>query len=98
MTVRLSRRAVHRLTEIADYLHARNPRAALEARTAIQDCFDLLERYPHLGRPLRSDDQTIALRVMAVPRWPYLIYYQVEATVEVVTIVTIRHAAQRRLS
>jgi toxin ParE1/3/4 len=37
------------------------------------------------------------VRAFAVPRLPYLIYYQVDDAADVVTIVTVRHTARRRL-
>ena len=98
MRLRLSRRAVHRLTEIGAYLRARSPSAAWDAQHAIRDCFDLLVRYPEIGRRIRLDDKAAALRVVAAPRWPYLIYYQVDPKAEGLTVVTIRHAAQLRIT
>lgn len=98
MKLVLSRRAVKRLTEIADYLAERNPAAAQDAQTTIRASLDLLTRFPHVGRLVGHEDKTPNTRVLAVPRRPYLIYYQVDDSAGRVTIIAIRHAAQRRLS
>ncbi len=84
-----------RLTEIADYLAERNPAAAQDAQTTIRASLDLLTRFPHVGRLVGHEDNPNT-RVLAVPRRPYLIYYQVDDSAECVTVITIRHAAQRR--
>ncbi len=97
MKLVLSRRAVRRLTEIADYLADTNPAAAVDAQTTIRASLDLLTRYPYAGRVI-GDERAATTRVLAVPRRPYLIYYQVNERAERVTVITIRHSAQRRLS
>lgn len=98
MKLVLSRRAVRRLTEIADYLAERNPAAAQDAQTTIRASLDLLTRFPHVGHLVGHEGTTPNTRVLAVPRRPYLIYYQVDELAECITVITIRHAAQRRLS
>ncbi|MCJ2058952.1 type II toxin-antitoxin system RelE/ParE family toxin [Methylobacterium sp. J-048] len=88
-----ARRAVRRLADIADYVRERNPGAADEVERAIRETAELLRRHPFVGRSVRPE-----VRIFAVPRMPYLIYYQVDERREVVTIVTLRHAAQDRLA
>lgn len=88
-----ARRAVRRLTEIADYFRERNPGAADKIEHAIRDTTGLLRRRPFVGRSVRP-----GVRVFAVPRLPYLIYCQVDERREIVTIITLRHAAQDRLA
>ena len=88
-----ARRAVRRLTEIADYVRERNPGAAAKIEHTIRDTTGLLRRHPFVGRSVRP-----GVRVFAVPRLPYLIYYQVDERREIVTIITLRHAAQDRLA
>ncbi|MCJ2143348.1 type II toxin-antitoxin system RelE/ParE family toxin [Methylobacterium sp. E-066] len=46
-----------------------------------------------MGRSVRP-----GVRVFAGPRLPYLIYYQVDERREIVTIITLQHAAQDRLA
>jgi len=88
-----ARRAVQRLTEIADYVRERNPGAADKVEGAIRETAELLGRPPYVGRSVRP-----GVRVFAVPRLPYLIYYQLDERRENVTIITLRHAAQDRLA
>ncbi|MCJ2126884.1 type II toxin-antitoxin system RelE/ParE family toxin [Methylobacterium sp. J-077] len=88
-----ARRAVRRLTEIADYVRERNPGAADKVEGSIRETTELLRRHPYVGRRARP-----WVRVFAVPRLPYLIYYQVDERREIVTIITLRHAAQDRLA
>ncbi|TXN75836.1 type II toxin-antitoxin system RelE/ParE family toxin [Methylobacterium sp. WL18] len=86
-----ARRAVQRLTEIADYVRERNPGTADKIEGAIRETAELLRRHPYVGRGVRP-----GVRVFAVPRLPYLIYYQVDERREIVTIITLRDAAQDR--
>ncbi|MGU3286403.1 type II toxin-antitoxin system RelE/ParE family toxin [Methylobacterium mesophilicum] len=65
-----ARRAVQRLTEIADYVRERNPGAADKVEGAIRETAELLRRHPYVDRSVRP-----GVRVFAVPRLPYLIYY-----------------------
>jgi addiction module RelE/StbE family toxin len=92
MRLRLTRRAIQDLTEIADYLHAQNPDAALRVRTAILQTLESATLFPQLGR-----QQTVAgLRKLVVRRYPYLIYYTVDASAEQLVVLTIRHASRKR--
>ena len=86
-----ARRAVQRLTEIADYVRERNPGAADKVEGAIRETAELLRRHPYVCCGVRP-----GVRVFAVPRLPYLIYYQVDERREIVTIITLRDAAQDR--
>ena len=92
MRLVLSRRATRRLAEIADHIQAKDPAAAGYVKQAIRDALDLLSAYPNVGRSVQPN-----VRLFVVPRLPYLIYYQVDDASKIVTIVTIRHAARRRL-
>ena len=100
MKLELSRRALLRLTEIAIYLDEQNPAAAADAGATIRASLDLLTQYPYAGRivsgGIGAGKSLIGTRVLAVPRRPYLIYYRVDEPAGVVTIITIRHAKQRR--
>jgi plasmid stabilization system protein ParE len=77
------------LREILDYIDSRSPRGARNVKRAIQKTIDLIGQYPELGGP--AGEQTT--RVLPVVRYPYLIYWTVEAGE--VWIVHIRHAARR---
>ena len=90
MTLRLSRRAALRLRQIAAYLRARNPQAALGVQHAVRDAFALLAEDPNAGHEVHPE-----VRRFVLPRLPYVIYYRVDG--QDITIITIRHTAQKPL-
>ncbi|MHC2018349.1 type II toxin-antitoxin system RelE/ParE family toxin [Methylobacterium sp. CM6247] len=90
MKLLVSATATRRLREIADYIHERHPAAARSVGRAIEDAFDLVGRYPEVGRRLPK-----RVRRFAVPRLPYLIYYTVDDRADAVVILTVRHGARR---
>ncbi|MBM3527916.1 MAG: type II toxin-antitoxin system RelE/ParE family toxin [Alphaproteobacteria bacterium] len=92
MKVRISRRAARDLSDIADYIRARNPSAALRVRDAILDSLNILTRFPNAGRQQGVED----VRKLIVPRYPYLIYYTVAPAQGEAVVVAIQHAAQER--
>ena len=93
MRLQVSRRAVGQLHRIADDIHRHDPAAALHVQRTIRDAFRLLADFPDAGRIVRP-----SVRRFVVPRLPYLIYDTVDATEDAVVIVTVRHAARRRLT
>jgi plasmid stabilization system protein ParE len=50
----------------------------------------LIVTYPHVGHALRD-----GVRRLALPRYPYLIFYGVSETSDVIDVFAIRHAARR---
>jgi toxin ParE1/3/4 len=89
MILRYSRRALNDLAEILDYLDERSPRGARSVKLAIQRAIDTIGENPSLGHPTGSG----AIRATPVRRYPYLIYWTVEANE--VWLVHIRHGARR---
>jgi plasmid stabilization system protein ParE len=88
--VRISRRARRDLDEIADYLLARSPAAALRFAEVVNDIFDILGRYPHLG----SKNRRLArVRTWLIAGFPYRLHYC--ATSDGIEILHIRHTARR---
>lgn len=89
MRIRYTANVVAELEEILSYLEGRNPRAAASVARQIEAQVALLGRFPFLG-PVKYEP---AVRMRTVPRYPFLIFYTVEA--DEVLILGIRHAARR---
>ncbi len=89
MTVRYTRRAQNDLTKILDYLDERSPRGALSVKQAIKRAVEAIGENPGVGRPTGKGE----IRGMPVSRYPYLIYWTVEA--DEVQILHIRHGARK---
>ncbi|MBE7200650.1 type II toxin-antitoxin system RelE/ParE family toxin [Methylobacterium hispanicum] len=92
MTLRLSRRAALRLRQIGTYLRVRDPQAARGVEQAMRDAFALLAEHPAAGREVHPE-----VRRFVLPRLPYVIYYRVDGPDAQVTIITVRHTAQKPL-
>jgi toxin ParE1/3/4 len=90
MKLRFTRRAASDLTEIADYIKAENPSAALRVRAAILESVELLVRFPDIGRVQSVE----GVRKIAARKYPYLIYYSVAG--DEIAILTIQHPARER--
>ena len=91
MKVRYARQASTDLLGIADYIHERNPSAAIDVEAAIRSTVDLLADFPKLGR----DRPQLDARSLGVPRYPYTIYYRIEG--EQLWIVHIRDDRRKPL-
>jgi toxin ParE1/3/4 len=89
MIVRFTRRALNDLSSILDYLDERSPRGARNVKLAIQRAIDAIGENPAIGRPAGR----AGIRGMPVGRYPYLIYWAVEANE--VRVVHIRHGARK---
>ena len=72
MKLRISSRAYRELANIADYLNARNPRAAKRVGDRIQRTMRLLRTAPNMGRSTGIAET----RQFPVPGLPYLIVYR----------------------
>lgn len=90
MKVRLSPRAESELVEVASYLVKRNPQAARRGEDALEDAFALLAIYPRVGHELRDGGRRLAL-----PRYPYLIFYSIDEAAQAVDVFAVRHAARQ---
>jgi toxin ParE1/3/4 len=89
MKVRYTRRSRADLVGILDYLSTQNPQGARNVGRALEKTIEMIAEFPNAGRKSGEQDT----RVLPVGRYPYLVYWGVEAG-EVV-IVHIRHAARR---
>lgn len=89
MRVRFTRRSRADVLAILNYLDEHSPQGARNVRRSLKKTIEMIGDHPHAGR--RSGEQNT--RVLPAGRYPYLIYWGIEAG-EVV-IVHIRHAARR---
>lgn len=89
MRVRLTRRALGDLEEIATSLQAHNPAAALRVAAGLQRALQLLAAHPQAGRMLVGGRRRFAL-----PRYPYLIFYHLDEAAQSVDVITIRHGGR----
>ena len=81
-------RARRDIADIHEYIAKHNPRAATAVLRGIRATARLLARHPGLGRDTDHAD----IRVLAVARYPYLVYHTV--TGNELVIVHIRHGAR----
>jgi toxin ParE1/3/4 len=72
MSIRYSTRALADLEDILAFLQRRNPRAAAQAMTAIEDRISLLAMFPSMAP--EADEPGI--RELSLVRYPYKIYYE----------------------
>jgi plasmid stabilization system protein ParE len=86
--VRFTPRARNDLATILQYIDERSPRGAENMKRAIRRTIEVIGEFPE-GR--LAGEQ--AVRVLPVGRYPYLIYWSVEAGE--VCVVHIRHARRR---
>jgi plasmid stabilization system protein ParE len=92
MKLRFTRRATEDVAGIGDYLGAQNPVAAVRVRSAILDTLQLLLQYPRIGRV-----QTVeGVRKIVTRRYPYIVYYSVDADAQEVVVITVQHPARAR--
>lgn len=92
MRITFSPRAVADLREISDYIRPRSPKGARNVRSAIEVAIALLKLFPCAG-VLKAE----GIRMVSTRRYPYLIYYTVDAAAQEVVIVTIRHGSREPL-
>ena len=76
MTIRYTPRARSDLGSIFDYITERNPTAAQVVKAEIVFTIGLLADFPELG----VDRPELEVRALGVARYPYTIYYRVEAS------------------
>jgi plasmid stabilization system protein ParE len=92
MKLRFTSRAIQDLTDIADYIHERDPSAALRVRVAILDSLQNLVVFPESGRRQKLD----GVRKLVTRRYSYIIYYFLDETADEIVILTIQHPARER--
>lgn len=89
MRVRFTGRSRGDLIAILDYVQKRSPQGASNIRRAIKQAIRAIGEHPQIGR-VAGEQGT---RVLPAGRYPYLIYWSIEAGE--VWVVHIRHAARR---
>jgi toxin ParE1/3/4 len=87
--VRFTPRARNDLAAILQYIDERSQRGAQNVKRAVRKTIELIGEFPEGGR-LAGEQAT---RVLPAGRYPYLIYWSIEAGE--VWIVHIRHARRR---
>jgi addiction module RelE/StbE family toxin len=92
MRLRFSQRAAQDLAEIADYIRARNPKAAVRVRAAILRTLQLLTHSPRAGRAQSVE----GVRKIVTHRYPYILYYGVDDAAQEIHVITILHPARER--
>ena len=91
MNVRYTLRALADLEAIFAYYEARSPAAALMLRSTVERATGQLAHYPYMA-PVTD---TPGVRVLTLTRYPYRVFYEVDANAEEVTILHVRHARRR---
>jgi plasmid stabilization system protein ParE len=91
MKLVLSQLALVELDEILGYIRERSPLGAKNVEARIRRAFDHISRHPEAAERL---EQRPAVRRLPLARYPYVIYYEIDA--EVVTVLRILHGARRR--
>ena len=89
MRVQYAAAALLELQSIGAYIVERNPQAAL--RVERERAAHSLATMPRRGRKQRSR----GVWKIGVGKYPYNIYYRIDGVAQIVTIVTIRHAARQ---
>ena len=90
MKLRFTRRAVQDLVGISDSLRPLNPAGAQRVRTAILDSIKILTQFPGAGR--LQDVESV--RKLMTRKYPYRVYYRVNASSDEVLIITIQHSSR----
>lgn len=90
MKVRYSRRALAQLDDIYNYIEAHDAQAAAAVKARIKRSIDRLARFPYSGRA--TDNPSI--RLLAIRRYPYLVFYSVDDDAREVHILRVRHSVR----
>ncbi len=89
MKVKFTKPALAELDAIFAYIHQRNPIAAGQVVARVREITSQLGRFPDMGHPKYKP----GVRMIAVRRYPYLIFYTVAN--DEVLILSVRHGARR---
>lgn len=92
MKVVFTRPALAELDAIAAHIRERNPAAAANVVSDIERVASQLGRFPLMGHPKYRP----GVRMIPLRRYPYLIFYSVEAGE--VQILSVRHGARRPMA
>ncbi len=92
MKLRFTKRATRNLAAIGAYLRPLNPAAAARVEASIRNSLQNLVLFPLIGRVQKQP----GVRKQVTPHYAYLVYYTVDEAAETVTILSVKHSAQRR--
>ena len=92
MKIVYSKRATAALFAISAYLKPLSPQGAKHVRNAIRATLSQLTKFPRLA----NLQATPGVHKIITAKYPYLIYYTIDDTAGTISVVTIRHASQRR--
>jgi toxin ParE1/3/4 len=93
MKARWSETALVELESIFAYIHERNRTASIAVVERIEALISLLEDFPTMGHVTDENE----VRVLSVVRYPFLIFYTIDAVADEVVILHVRHGAQEPL-
>lgn len=86
--LRYSARARRDIDQIHDYIAQHNPRAATAVVARVRETAELVARHPGIARPT----DIAGIRVLAVGRYPYLVYCTNEG--DELVVIHVRHGAR----
>ena len=89
--LRYAPRAIADIDQIHDYISRRSPRGATNVVARIRDTAGLLAMWPGVGQSTNME----SILKQAVGRYPYVIFYTVNAESDEVVIMHVRHGARR---
>lgn len=92
MKLRFTPRATKDLADIADFIHEHSPAAAMRVRDAILDSLGYIATFPEAGRRQSAE----GVRKLITRRYPYLVYYTIDAAAGEIAILTIQRPAGER--
>jgi len=92
MKIRWSETALSELDDIFSYIQQNNRPAAIAVVERIEALTALLEEFPLVGQ--LTDEAGV--RVLAVVRYPFLIFYAIDEAADEIVILHVLHTAQQR--
>lgn len=90
--LRFTKRATRNLAAIGHHLRPLNPAAAVRVEASIRSSLQNLTLFPLIGRKQKQR----GVRKWVTPHYAYLVYYTFDEAAETVTIISVKHSAQRR--
>ena len=90
MKIRYRPTALEQLERIHDYIAADSERAAQRIIARIKRTIDLLTQLPNSGRP----SEIAGIRELPIVRYPYIVFYTLDAEAGEVVILRVRHTSQ----
>ena len=90
MKIRYTPQALPQLDEIFSYIETENPAAAPKVKARLKQSIERLGRFPYSCRVTETPD----IRVLAVVRLRYLVFYAVDEGTQEVQILRVRHSSQ----